>query len=373
MEKSSLNKFISKKRQPTAVLTECKICGDSAIYSYYGAVSCSSCKTFFKRHAQQGQQAFKCDLNGNCEINLNTRRACTYCRLHKCFTNGMQVEMIRGPFSKRNKTRKPNNIVNSIQTTTTTVVARLNQPEQFPTLNLLQSDQSTLTIDQWILLSNLSHCYDEYNGLLIGKNFMDQQNNLPLKFRFKSAPMIDFFHMELDQAQLLYKNNRDFLHLYADDRSILLQKTFKYTSSISLHFIYQQIGLCNYPAFYDTVELITNSGVASDTKRIQSLLNFDIIITKLFLAILSFSTISYTTYSNNSSINFSNIKQIINLQDTYIELTCKYLFYKYKYEQVIKCFSQFIRCIFAVNDALVKIDDVQWFTDEIDFLIEQIK
>ncbi|CAF5191264.1 unnamed protein product, partial [Rotaria sp. Silwood1] len=66
----------------------------------------------------------------------------------------------------------------------------------FPTLNLLQSDQSTLTVDQWNLISNLSHCYNEHSGLSIGENFMCQQNKLPLKLRFKSAPVIEFLRME---------------------------------------------------------------------------------------------------------------------------------------------------------------------------------
>ncbi|CAF4328386.1 unnamed protein product, partial [Rotaria sordida] len=51
----------------------------------------------------------------------------------------------------------------------------------FPTLNLLRSDHSTLTIDQWNLISNLSHCYDEYGGILLGEHYIREQNLLPLK------------------------------------------------------------------------------------------------------------------------------------------------------------------------------------------------
>jgi len=29
----------------------CKVCGDSAQYSYYGAIVCQSCKVFFRRNA----------------------------------------------------------------------------------------------------------------------------------------------------------------------------------------------------------------------------------------------------------------------------------------------------------------------------------
>ncbi|CAF1064462.1 unnamed protein product [Rotaria sp. Silwood1] len=374
MKRSSSNKSIDKKRQSTVVSTECKICGDSAVHSFFGVVSCNSCKVFFKRNAQQRQKLLKCYWNGDCEININTRHVCASCRLCKCFMNGMQAEMIRGSYSKRYIIRKKtNDMVNPTQTTTSTVVARLNQLEQFPTLNLLQSDQSTLTVDQWNLLSNLSHCYNEHSGLSIGENFMYQQNKLPLKLRFKSAPVIEFFRMELDQTQLLYKNNRDFVDLSEDDRSILLHYSFKYTATISANFIYHQIGLCNYPAFYDTVALVSNPDVAIATKRIQSLLNFDIITMKLFLAILSFSTISYITDTSTSSKNYTNMKQILNIQDRYIELTWKYLLYKNTYGEVIKYFSDLVRYFFAIHDALIKARTVQWLADEIDSLVKQTK
>lgn len=42
----------STKRKRTTQLSECEICGASAIYSFYGAKACHACKTFFRRNAQ---------------------------------------------------------------------------------------------------------------------------------------------------------------------------------------------------------------------------------------------------------------------------------------------------------------------------------
>lgn len=51
--------------------------------------------------------SLKCDFGGHCEINVNNRHVCSACRLRKCFTSGMKIEMLRsapdrnGPIIKR--------------------------------------------------------------------------------------------------------------------------------------------------------------------------------------------------------------------------------------------------------------------------------
>jgi hypothetical protein len=52
-----------------------------------------------------------------------------------------------------------------------------------------------LSIDQWNLLSNLTHCYDEYNGFLLARRFIQEQNDLRPKMRFKLASDNEFFYV----------------------------------------------------------------------------------------------------------------------------------------------------------------------------------
>ncbi|CAF4112107.1 unnamed protein product [Rotaria sordida] len=243
----------------------------------------------------------------------------------------------------------------------------------FPILNLLRSDQSTLTVEQWNLLSNVSHCYDEYSGFSIGEHYMFEQNNLPLKFRFKTTSITELYQKIFDGAQLLYKNNRDFLSLSVNDRSTLFRSTLPYIAGLSTNFIVRKIGLTNYPAYFDTVEIITHPSIISAARHLAYHLKFDIIIMKLFLVILSFSTFKHTVYSYIPSDNLSDIKQILHIQDTYIELAWKYLLYKYNHEQAVKCFSDLIRCTFVIHDAIVKAQDIQWFTNAIDSITQQIE
>lgn len=41
-----------------------------------------------------------CDSIGRCQINIFTRQICSACRLAKCFSVGMKVELIRSVFKK---------------------------------------------------------------------------------------------------------------------------------------------------------------------------------------------------------------------------------------------------------------------------------
>jgi hypothetical protein len=145
MEKPVSNNLMNTKQQSTTTPTKCKICGDSAIYSYFGVIACHPCRVFFKRSAEQKkvnrqyvfsfiyihsffQKPFKCVFDGHCEVNVNNRHVCKSCRLDKCFARGMRTEMIRSSLSKTNKTRQERRI-------TSTALVRLNEPQRVREFN----------------------------------------------------------------------------------------------------------------------------------------------------------------------------------------------------------------------------------------------
>ncbi|CAG2162065.1 unnamed protein product, partial [Oppiella nova] len=72
----------------------CEICSDKGIGRHFGAITCESCKIFFRRNGNKNQ-LLECTSYGNCKINLYTRKLCTKCRLNKCFAVGMRREFIQ--------------------------------------------------------------------------------------------------------------------------------------------------------------------------------------------------------------------------------------------------------------------------------------
>ncbi|XP_013141779.1 PREDICTED: nuclear hormone receptor family member nhr-8 [Papilio polytes] len=96
----------SQKKEPTVNLQKiCLVCGDKALGYNFNAISCESCKAFFRRNALATKE-FKCPFSNNCEINVVTRRFCQKCRLEKCLAIGMVKEFIMSDEDKAEKRRK---------------------------------------------------------------------------------------------------------------------------------------------------------------------------------------------------------------------------------------------------------------------------
>ncbi|XP_076759698.1 nuclear hormone receptor HR96 isoform X2 [Xylocopa sonorina] len=83
----------------------CGVCGDRALGYNFNAVSCESCKAFFRRNALKNKD-FRCPFTENCNITPVTRRFCQKCRLDKCFVIGMRKEHIMSEEDKVLKRQK---------------------------------------------------------------------------------------------------------------------------------------------------------------------------------------------------------------------------------------------------------------------------
>lgn len=75
----------------------------------------------------------KCDFDGKCEIDVNNRHVCSYCRLRKCFDSGMQIEMLRGNYSKRSQPNKRRKNGDNATEATSTALCQLTRREHVRT------------------------------------------------------------------------------------------------------------------------------------------------------------------------------------------------------------------------------------------------
>ena len=228
-----------------------------------------------------------------------------------------------------------------------------------------------MTNDQWDLISNLIHRFDENSDYAFVEQFIQEQNSLPLKLRFKNPSIIDFFTSIMTKTQFVFEKSRDILSLSLHDRTTLLRNTVEYTATIGGIFILHQAKLLDDAFFLKSMEMVFQPTIISFIKRINDQFDTDDTFIKIIFTILSFSTIQYTIYSNSSITNFSNIKQILDIQDTYIELAWRYLLYKYNHEYAVKSFNNFIRSIFTANEGMCIAHEVTWFTQAVHSITQQ--
>eukprot|EP00095_Tigriopus_kingsejongensis_P011668 snap_masked-scaffold59_size442576-processed-gene-0.17 protein:Tk11668 transcript:snap_masked-scaffold59_size442576-processed-gene-0.17-mRNA-1 annotation:"nuclear receptor 1" len=75
---------------------ECQICKDPSIkHLHYGAITCFSCKAFFRRTSQgNANEKFVCKNSGECNVLHKLRKKCRKCRYEKCLQVGMKPSLV---------------------------------------------------------------------------------------------------------------------------------------------------------------------------------------------------------------------------------------------------------------------------------------
>jgi len=87
---------------------KCKVCSEPAAkHVHYGAMTCFSCRAFFRRSIQNKTAAtYVCRRSKNCEINLKTRKNCQFCRYMRCIAVGMKPTWVLSEEERQRRFRK---------------------------------------------------------------------------------------------------------------------------------------------------------------------------------------------------------------------------------------------------------------------------
>ncbi|CAF1165659.1 unnamed protein product [Adineta steineri] len=338
-------------------LSECRICGAPAQYTNFGAISCYSCKMFFKRNANIGQKAFKCNFGGYCEVKRDNHHMCTSCRLRKCFQYGMTTDKFRPSRSIKSKTKS------------LVKVESRNQSETLSILNSLKPDHSLLTTSQWTLLSNLYNSYDESQLLLIGKSLVDTHNSLqPINVTYQR--LVENFSLSIYETTRKYlRLNDDICKLSFSDRSIVLRNAANNISGMVGAFTIHRFDLFNLDSFLEITSAIYGHRPASLTRWTMKFIISDTVIFKLALSLFALSKTAYL-YSPNISIDSTNSSTIFHIQNKYAEVTWKYLNYRYGWYEAVKHFHNIIHWLMTLTMSTINLQNFSVHVDYVDSLVE---
>ncbi|CAF1396041.1 unnamed protein product [Rotaria sp. Silwood1] len=361
---------IYANKKSTTYSHECKICGASARYFYFGVLSCDSCKMFFRRNAKLGQEAFQCRFGGQCQVNIYNRHVCSSCRLAKCFKSGMKIEMFRlSKLTRKNKINQTNETKTKQISQYVINVIRQNQIQKLPTLNLLQSDTSLMTNSQWTLLSNVIHSFDERKIMFISQCIIKQDKTCQSMILLDETLINEFFSLLFETTNLCLCSNGDLSSLSSDDRSLILLNSTDSVLCLGGIFILYQSQLINCPSFLNILHTKYGEQCLSHTIHGTKLIDSDIVLTKIALALLLFST-NICLFSSNSQEDHIDTHAIFLIQNTYAEITWKYLLYRYGHDGAVLKFINLIECLLLVMQTLFHLQNVQQHVNDVLALIE---
>ena len=278
----------------------CLICGDKARGINFNVMSCMSCKTFFRRHATKLHVNLRCLHSNNCKINIQTRGDCSACRLDKCLTLGMNSKIIGTRFGKRK---------HSIRM-------------------LSQNDHSLLSDNEWKLLSNIIHAYDETNIISNTTDLLQRQSTIIPKIRSKPSVIFDIIKPFYSLIYLLIERTPYFHQSSVDTWKDLVRWNSKVFGTVNSFFIMRETHAMNYPAFQNGCLMIYDYKTMMDFSQFTLRLESNSVLVKIILYILAFSTnSSVVIYDPSEQINSSEINSLIffRIQNLFINLLWKYL------------------------------------------------
>ncbi|CAF3484038.1 unnamed protein product [Rotaria sp. Silwood1] len=214
-------------------------------------------------------EASICDFDGLCEININTRHVCPACRLTKCFQCGMTTDKLQLPRYNKPKT---NALVKK--------QVRY-QPTKLPTLNLLSSDQSLLTTDQWTLLRNLFNCYQESHILPFSQRLIDAHDVAQSNYMIYPILVDEFLASIYKTAEMYLCSNDDLRKLSSDNRYIILHSAAHNVCCMGAAFIVVHCRLNLLDSFLNALTIKFGKPAVDIHAWAKKFIDPDIVLVKL--------------------------------------------------------------------------------------------
>ncbi|CAF2928236.1 unnamed protein product [Rotaria sp. Silwood2] len=217
----------------------------------------------------------------------------------------------------------------------TKYILTLIKSQKVPTLNLLQSDKSLLTTNQWTLLTNLFYCYDESQLFQCSQRFTDAHNDLQSNYVISPALVDDLVVAIYNTVKSYLCSNDDIRKLSFNDRSMILCSASNNMSCISGGFILSYCYLYGLDAFLNAVNKKFGKSLINIPSSTRKYVDPDIVVATLSISLFALSENTCYYYSNISK-DLTNPLNILEIQNKYAEVRWKYLLYKYGHYEAVK-------------------------------------
>ncbi|CAF0895849.1 unnamed protein product [Adineta steineri] len=351
-ESSSTTDIIQIVKKPK-ISSLCKVCGTEGAQIHYGALCCVSCKMFFRRNIQFDLDIHQCVFNEKCDITINSRRACRYCRLQKCLAIGMQRELLRASHCRQGKS--------DVKTVSL-----------LPPIDLRYNNRSVLTDNQWSHLSNIINAYNTKSPVGHVRQLLSTQSKHPIKVRFKmdKTYFLDIIISIYQSILPFVETLPEFQTMHIHDRRELIDRNLSYVGGFNSILVFRDAEVVSSTAFKNGFPSIYGSTIANDASNVAHRTDNDVTLIKLFIPVLLFSTSYYGLTSNtvNNSFQFnrtdmdsifSNTNRLFYIQNIYIEILFKYMIYRFGYYEASLRFAALVKSFLDQSMCILRAGEIQ--------------
>ncbi|UJR17165.1 hypothetical protein I4U23_004061 [Adineta vaga] len=323
----------------------CRICGDRARGMNFGVMTCMSSKSFFRRNALKPANSFQCSKSSTCEINKEKRMKCTSCRLKKCLLLGMKSELIRS--------------FNQYQ---------LTKPKL---LNLLENDCSNLTNDQWNLLSNIHHIFNEKCIIDQIQSSLQVGSSLPIKLRIKSSFALNCFYHCFSSMEVLFQKSSFSSLIPLKTQQYLIHRNIYAISSLKALYLPYQSNIWNNKDFQMSFIDLYDENILKKITLMNENLDSNGLSIKLMLFIITYSSNYSIVNYNPLDKDLAYLSNCMFIQDICVSLLWNYLNYQFGFKESVIRYSSMIKSLLDILLILEYKSNISPFTQMINNIVQQ--
>ncbi|CAF1071484.1 unnamed protein product [Adineta ricciae] len=339
----------------------CSVCGDHAVGFNYGAMTCASCKVFFRRNALQPPEKIRC-FNGQnaCLFSHGTHRRCQKCRLRQCFAVGMKKYYF---VTSEEKERRRKQLEENLNQTRACKSSILHMPDD---IDLFLSDINnprtisppTLHINDWQVIQTIEESY--------ALAFQSPLPSCPGHFPDRES-ILTFYRQTKDQMILQFINFlrqiKEFEALNEDDRFILIKYNLNIIGALNkfIYFDNQAYTLCDFPSMdqnvYKYIQTLYNVDQSLQDDFINLVGSFlavieqDLLLLRLLIVTLLFSK---GLSLSDDEPPLRDPLAAYRADSYYTQLIWNYLLDKQGEQKAIKQFTYLISIIFKLQIMIKK-------------------
>ncbi|CAF3773607.1 unnamed protein product [Rotaria sp. Silwood1] len=297
---------------------------------------------------------------------------CTACRFAKCLAVGMSPDLIRKEdlSGKSRLLIKPKEqyICLSKSATPRTI---------FSTLNLLSNDISSLSPDNWALISNVVHAFDTFSPSYKVHPIIEflTQTSVDRNYNFQQS--LNIVSIICQSIQLSISSTADFRIMTTDEQWSLIQRNMRGIWAFYCMVICYQCNLFHNTASKSIMRPLYTSDDVEYVKSITMRLDPDETLIKLMLMVLSFSSNCFAVNEDHNIKRDSLLTGTFRLfgsQNVYVEVMWKYMVYRYGYFESAKRFCELIKIMLdEIKLASIIYDDNKIHHALVDKIADDIK